>query len=74
VGLKVMDRQTAELLMKHLDSLDQLVGAISETLARCPPSEEIKAAEAEAFRASYDVYACIARCVLPHHPDLDRDK
>ncbi len=69
-----MDRQAAELLMKHLDSLDQLVGAISEALAKCPPSEDIEKAEAEAFRAGYDLYASIARCVLPQYPDLDRDK
>jgi hypothetical protein len=69
-----MQRECAELLMRHMNAIDLLLGGMTHVLDQFPEDEDGPTLRDAIFRTVNDLHAGVSMRVAAQYPDLHPDR
>jgi hypothetical protein len=72
--IPTLDRKAAEVLMRHVNAIDLLLGAILNIVDDLPPGSETEAIRDGAYRTVNQIHVGVTRPIVNVFPDLDPDR
>ena len=69
-----MDREFAEVMKRHVDAVDLLLGAMTEIIEKQGPEEQKAEMTRGVFQCVNELYMAVSKPIADVFPDLHPDK